>query len=239
VAINAHAPSSEQFAIFKKQIPGDEVSFVLHMGQEPVRARLPNVSYSVRAIAQKTAPPPFPWAVCTKSGRPHGATGDTWELLLKKGQVIKVLERTQADWYIVVDYKGAKGYAHGSWLDFDHPRLHCVDARAAWLRFANDSASMRVGPVSQFLRMADYVAVCTRAGCKRTKEDQACLGICAHDLEVLLRGSDKYCYEWLKEERNMWHPDRFSQFCVPARSGALKLKAQQLFVLYGVLMEKF
>jgi hypothetical protein len=58
-------------------------------------------------------------------------------------------------------------------------------------------------------------------------------------LEVLLRGSGSFSYEWLKEERNRWHPDRFRQLCDPGRSGALKLKAQQLFVLYGVLMENF
>jgi methylenetetrahydrofolate dehydrogenase (NADP+)/methenyltetrahydrofolate cyclohydrolase/formyltetrahydrofolate synthetase len=56
-------------------------------------------------------------------------------------------------------------------------------------------------------------------------------------LEVLLRGSGRYSYAWLKEERNIWHPDRFSRFCQADFVDQLKVKAEQMFVLYGVLMQ--
>jgi hypothetical protein len=85
--------------------------------------------------------------------------------------------------------------------------------------------------------MTKYVDECTRAGCQPLKEDVSGLGICTHDLLVLLQASGKYSYGWLKEERNVWHPDRYARFCHPDHVERLRLQAEQMFVMYGILME--
>ena len=54
---------------------------------------------------------------------------------------------------------------------------------------------------------------------------------------ALLQASGKYSYEWLKEERNLWHPDRFARFVHPDHMERLTLMAEQMFVMYGILME--
>jgi methylenetetrahydrofolate dehydrogenase (NADP+)/methenyltetrahydrofolate cyclohydrolase/formyltetrahydrofolate synthetase len=63
------------------------------------------------------------------------------------------------------------------------------------------------------------------------------VGICAHDLKVLLAGSGDYSVAWLKDARNQWHPDRFGWYCAAESVGPLKAKAEQMFVLYGLVME--
>lgn len=242
VAIDGHSSTSETFALVKKQKSGEETPFILHFGQEEVHARLPETDYSLLPIDPTKEYSHFRWALCIKSGRPHGPTQDKWELNLKKGQRVKVLESVNRDWHIVADQKGRKGYAHSSWLDFTDLRLHRApeDSKTAWCRYSDDVKKMlKSGPISNFISMTDYVDVCTKSGCKLTKEDQSLLGICAHDLGVLLIGSGCYGLEWIKERRNIWHPDRFARFCVPELAGPLKIKAQQLFVLHGILMEKF
>jgi methylenetetrahydrofolate dehydrogenase (NADP+)/methenyltetrahydrofolate cyclohydrolase/formyltetrahydrofolate synthetase len=241
VAIDAHASKSETFALINKQSPGQESPFILHFGEEPVHARLSTANYSLQLIDPKRQYLTFRWATCTKTGRPHGPSQDMWELRVKKGQTIKVLQSAGGDWHIVVDQKGMKGYAHSSWLDFTN-RLHhqpLEKPEGAWRRYSDDVKKMVSGPVSNFLDMTDYVNDCTRAGCQLVKDSESSLGICAHDLRVLLGGSGCYCLEWLKEDRNKWHPDRFARLCAPQHAGLLKVKAQQLFVLYGILMEEF
>ena len=78
---------------------------------------------------------------------------------------------------------------------------------------------------------------CIISACEPPRDDTQ-LGICIHDLQTLLEGSGCYSYEWLKEERNVWHPDKFARYCHPDHKEQLKVLAQEVFVLYGILMNK-
>ncbi|KAF2832349.1 FTHFS-domain-containing protein [Ophiobolus disseminans] len=229
VAINPHSEQSDTFAFIKKQGAGAEAPFVLHFGAEPVHARLSPTDQRLQAVVPKPEVP-FAWAASIKSGRPH-AREEGWELELKKGQRVRVVQEMGNNWFVVVGKKSVKGWVHGSWLDFSDGRSH-EPPKAAWYRFLADNIEMmKSAPIKKFPAMADYVDVCTRAGCMPVKGDGSSLGICAHDLQALLRGSGCYSVEWLKKERTIWHPDKFGRFCAPELAEQLKLRAQQLFVL--------
>jgi methylenetetrahydrofolate dehydrogenase (NADP+)/methenyltetrahydrofolate cyclohydrolase/formyltetrahydrofolate synthetase len=225
--------------MIKKQGFGHEAPFILRVGQEPVQASMPTADQRLQLLASLADSTHFQWATSLKSGRPHqhAAELDTWELELKKGQRVKVLRDLGKDWYLVAGEKNQKGYVHGSWLDFNDHRFH-EDPKTAWARF-NDATQkiLDEGKASEFPCMRSYVDVCTIDGCKAVKDDPLSLGICAHDLMVLLEGSGCYSLEWIKDSRNMWHPDRFTRYCIPEHADGLKVMAQQLFVLYGILME--
>ncbi|KAF1986587.1 hypothetical protein K402DRAFT_463508 [Aulographum hederae CBS 113979] len=66
----------------------------------------------------------------------------------------------------------------------------------------------------------------------------ASLGICAHDLRLLLRpGNSAYGLDWLKSYRIMWHPDQFSRRChEDFKADGTKL-ATEMFSLLGQLMQ--
>ena len=125
---------------------------------------------------------------------------------------------------------------HGSWLAFCGSRVP-EDARNTYTQFQNDMRKLLVpGQLREFPPFREYMSDCTNAACQPLKEDTE-LGICAHDLQMLLEGSGQYCYDWLKEERNVWHPDKFARYCQPSHKEHLKSSAQEVFVLYGVLMD--
>jgi len=233
VAIDPHAPTSDTFAFIKKQKVGEEVPFILRFGQEPVQTRLSRPDLRIQMVP-KLNNGYFRWAVSTRSGRPHQ---DDWDLELKKGQRVRVLRDMGKGWYVVAGKKDTKGWVHASWLDFSDSRFH-EDPRTAWDRFSADvNKMMRSPPVKDFLSMADYVDTCTSDGCMVGKGEDSGLGICAHDLQVLLSGCGNYSLSFVKTWRNQFHPDRFAQSCAPEHTERLKAKAEQLFVLHGVVME--
>jgi methylenetetrahydrofolate dehydrogenase (NADP+)/methenyltetrahydrofolate cyclohydrolase/formyltetrahydrofolate synthetase len=179
---------------------------------------------------------PLQWATSKKSGRPHAQ--ESWELELKKGEQVEVIQDMGRDWFVVMDKRRGKGWAHGSWLDFGNRRVH-ADAKHAYKQFEEDLGKALVpGQLCSFPTMTSYVLdACTKAECQPLREDISLLGICVHDLLALLEGSGRYSYEWLKEGRNCWHPDRFARFCHPGHADRLKPMAEQMFVMYGMLME--
>lgn len=63
------------------------------------------------------------------------------------------------------------------------------------------------------------------------------LGICFHALGSLLSNSTHYSYAFVKEQRDHWHPDRFSRLGAPAQKERLTKKAEQLFVLMSALID--
>jgi methylenetetrahydrofolate dehydrogenase (NADP+)/methenyltetrahydrofolate cyclohydrolase/formyltetrahydrofolate synthetase len=242
VTIDPHALTSETFAFFKKQKEDEEPAFILRFGQEPVQARLSPIN---KPSAQDTSlqhmprkpdvPAHFTWATSKKTGRPHA--NDGWEYEMRSGEKVRVMKDAGRNWYIVSGRTGVTGYCHSSWLDFGDGHHH-EDPKTAYVRFLKDIQEVLVsGNLREFPAMPSYIDTCTKPECQQVKEDEASVGICVHDLMVLLGGSGCYSHEWLKESRNMWHPDRFSRYCVPAVADQLKAKAQQMFVLYGLLME--
>ncbi|KAF1833646.1 hypothetical protein BDW02DRAFT_598908 [Decorospora gaudefroyi] len=178
---------------------------------------------------------PFQWATSKKTGRPHSQ--DSWELALKKGEQVRVIRNMGRDWFVVVDKRGGKGWVHGSWLDFGSCKVH-VDAKYAYKQFKEDMEKILVaGQLCDFPNMTGYMDACNKPDCEPLKKEASLLGICIHDLLALLEGSGSYSYEWLKEGRNFWHPDRFARFCHPEHADRLKPMAEQMFKMYGVLMD--
>jgi methylenetetrahydrofolate dehydrogenase (NADP+)/methenyltetrahydrofolate cyclohydrolase/formyltetrahydrofolate synthetase len=235
VAIDPHALASDTFAFVKRQKPGLEAQFILHFGQELVHARLAAVDHHLQTTIPKPENTYVLWATSKKAGRSHA---DAWELKLKTGEKVKVLQEMGNNWFVVEGRKGTKGWVHGSWLEFSNDRPQ-QDAKTAYQQFSNEVQKMLVpGQLRVFPSLAGYVDSCTSADCRPVKDDGSLTGFCVHDLETLLRGSECYAQAWLKEQRNVWHPDRFARFCEPAHAGQLKIKAEQLFVLYGVLMQQ-
>jgi hypothetical protein len=220
--------------------PGHESPFVMRIGQEPVHVGAPAADQRLQRLATREGSTHFQWAVSLKTGRPHqhAAELDVWELKLIKGQKVKVWKDMGNDWFLVEGKKMEMGYVHGSWLKIIENRYH-QDPQTAWSQFNDAVQKVLVGGISEFPCMWNYVEVCTMEGCKAVKADRSALGICAHDLKVLLEGSGCYSLERVKDGRNMWHPDRFARYCIPEHADRLKVMAQQLFVLYGVLIDTF
>jgi methylenetetrahydrofolate dehydrogenase (NADP+)/methenyltetrahydrofolate cyclohydrolase/formyltetrahydrofolate synthetase len=157
--------------------------------------------------------------------------------VLRKGETVKVIHDMGRNWFVVTDKKDVKGFVHGSWLVFGDGAVH-KDSKTAYGQFVEDIRELlKPGQLQSFLAMTSYVDECTERDCQLLKEDVSKLGICTHDLRALLQASGKYSYEWLKEERNLWHPDRFARFIHPDHMERLTLMAEQMFVMYGILME--
>ena len=176
----------------------------------------------------------YRWAVSKYAGRSHSR--DTWELDLKKGERVKVLDDRGKDWFLVENSHGIKGYAHGSWLDFRELRAH-IDPREAYTRWTADTDKwLQLGAVRTFLSPTSYMNACTKDTCQPLKHEG--VGVCVHDLHELLRGSGQYSLDFLRAQRNRYHPDKFARFCHPDYKEELKTKAEGLFVLFGVLMDR-
>jgi hypothetical protein len=171
----------------------------------------------------------FPWATSKKTVRPHGQ--DTWELEFKKGGKVKIIRDMGCNWFVVVDGRGGDGWVHGSWLDFGDCKVH-ADAKEVYKHFKEDLAKVLVpDQLRNFPTMTGYSNPCTKPECRPLKEDTVQLGICVHGLAILMEGSGCLSYDWLKAERNVWHPDRFARFCHPKHTDRLKLLAEQMFVM--------
>jgi hypothetical protein len=179
-------------------------------------------------------PESFRWARSKHTGRPNPK--DNWELAMKKGEMVKVLEEQGRDWYVVRNTRGGQGFAHKTWLDFKI-KVH-IDPKEAYVRFSDEmDLLLEPGKLHQFPDLSKYMNACDDDSCKALKEDNAGISICTHDLERLLRGSGDYTVDFLKSERNTWHPDKFARYCHPDFRDNLKAKAETLFVLFGILID--
>ncbi|KAJ4991584.1 hypothetical protein SVAN01_02965 [Stagonosporopsis vannaccii] len=241
VALDSHAATGDGFAFFKKQHDAEEAPFVIHFHGDITHiagalkaapaVQDPRLQHSEQKPDETKS---FRWAICKRGGRPHAS--DSWELELQVGQLVKVWEDRGGHWFVVEVHGGMVGWAHGSRLAFCGTKMH-KDPRGTYLQFQEDVRKLLVpGQLREFPPLSEYMDVCSNAACKPAKGSSQ-LGICVHDLQALLEGSSCYCYEWLKEERNMWHPDRFARFCHTDHREELKTSAQEVFVMYGVLMD--
>jgi hypothetical protein len=77
---------------------------------------------------------------------------------------------------------------------------------------------------------------CLLTPCILLKSDPASLPVCKHDVERLLRASGLYSFEWLRQERIRWHPDRFGRLCEEAWREEGRRLAGQMFVMIDILM---
>jgi hypothetical protein len=68
------------------------------------------------------------------------------------------------------------------------------------------------------------------------KSDAQGLRACKHDVERLLRASGLYSYEWLRQERIRWHPDRFGRLCEERWREEGRRLAEEMFKTIDILM---
>lgn len=92
------------------------------------------------------------------------------------------------------------------------------------------------GKLREFPPVKNYANTCKKVECQPLKKDKSLKGICVHDLSNLLQALGSFGRQWVNAGRNVWHPDKFARFCVQERVGDLKPKAQEMFVLYSILM---
>ncbi|ORY11341.1 hypothetical protein BCR34DRAFT_653153 [Clohesyomyces aquaticus] len=77
---------------------------------------------------------------------------------------------------------------------------------------------------------------CKYPPCLPLRLDPLGLRACPHDVESLFRASGLYSYEWLRQERLRWHPDRFGRLCEEGFREEGRRKAEELFKICGGLM---
>jgi hypothetical protein len=82
------------------------------------------------------------------------------------------------------------------------------------------------------------VTTCTLPSCELLKSDPQSIKACRHDVEVLMRASGLYSYEWLRQERLRWHPDRFGRLCDESWRELGKKMAEEMFKIIDALMEE-
>lgn len=245
VSVNPHSRTGGSFFMIKKKLTVEEPEFVLRLEPEPTYARLSAMSANEASVPTDgdledetmdmleytKADRVYQWARSKQKGRAH--TTDTWELMLKKDERLKVVQSMGNGWYMLQNSDGDKGWAHVNSLVFEDNHEGVQEAYARWEK---DMATLfRAGEIRSFPDLTGYMNDCRREGCRSLKT--GLLGICAHDLRKLLGGSGVYSLEYLKTERNKWHPDKFARHCHAEHRETLIAKAEALFVLFGILID--
>lgn len=92
--------------------------------------------------------------------------------------------------------------------------------------------------LTSFPYLPNSITNCTLPSCAFLKADDDGIHACQHDVEMLLRASGLYSYEWLRQERLRWHPDRFGRLCEEGWREAGKKMAGEMFKLIHGLMEE-
>lgn len=97
------------------------------------------------------------------------------------------------------------------------------------------SSTMKL--LTSFPYLPSSITTCVLPSCLLLKSDDEGIHACQHDVEKLLRASGLYSYEWLRQERLRWHPDRFGRLCEDTWKEAGKKMAGEMFKLIHGLME--
>ncbi|KAH7072485.1 hypothetical protein FB567DRAFT_204121 [Paraphoma chrysanthemicola] len=92
--------------------------------------------------------------------------------------------------------------------------------------------------LSTFPYLPATITTCVLPSCVILKSDTDGIHACQHDVERLLRASGLYSYEWLRQERLRWHPDRFGRLCSEEWREHGKRMAGEMFKLIHGLMEE-
>ncbi|CAO2653002.1 Nn.00g024130.m01.CDS01 [Neocucurbitaria sp. VM-36] len=109
---------------------------------------------------------------------------------------------------------------------------------------ASDASSIPPRPVTSaklltsFPYLPSRITTCALTTCSILKSEPDGIQACQHDVERLLRASGLYSYEWLRQERLRWHPDRFGRLCEESWREAGKKMAGEMFKLMSVLIEE-
>jgi hypothetical protein len=114
--------------------------------------------------------------------------------------------------------------------------------------FSSQSSSTSRPPISttpsstgklltSFPYLPNAITMCALPSCMVLKSDSDGIHACQHDVEKLLRASGLYSYEWLRQERLRWHPDRFGRLCEESWRELGKKMAGEMFKMIHALME--
>ncbi|KAF2125018.1 hypothetical protein P153DRAFT_300600 [Dothidotthia symphoricarpi CBS 119687] len=97
-------------------------------------------------------------------------------------------------------------------------------------------------PSAQLLTAFPYlppsITTCALPACVVVKSNPDDIKACKHDVESLLRASGLYSYEWLRQERLSWHPDRFGRLCEESWREMGRKMAEEMFKIIDALMEE-
>lgn len=97
------------------------------------------------------------------------------------------------------------------------------------------SASSKL--LSTFPFLPSTITTCNLTTCTILKSEVDSIHACQHDVEKLLRASGLYSFEWLRQERIRWHPDRFGRLCEESWRKTGERLAGEMFKLMSVLIE--
>lgn len=92
--------------------------------------------------------------------------------------------------------------------------------------------------LTAFPYIPSTLTVCALPSCTMLKSESDGIQACQHDIEKLLRASGLYSYEWLRQERLRWHPDRFGRLCDESWMETGKKMAGEMFKMIHALMEE-
>ncbi|KAF1843509.1 uncharacterized protein K460DRAFT_418562 [Cucurbitaria berberidis CBS 394.84] len=99
-------------------------------------------------------------------------------------------------------------------------------------------ASISGNMLTSFPYLPSRVTTCALTACTILKSEPDGIQACHHDVEKLLRASGLYSYEWLRQERLRWHPDRFGRLCEEHWRETGRKMAGEMFKLMSVLIEE-
>ncbi|KAF2489272.1 hypothetical protein BU16DRAFT_531596 [Lophium mytilinum] len=98
------------------------------------------------------------------------------------------------------------------------------------------STTPRPALIQGFPYIPSAATFCASPSCLPSKSLPLGLRACLHDVEALFRGSGSYSYEWLRQERLRWHPDRFGRLCAEEFKEEGKRKAEEMWKICEELM---
>ena len=90
--------------------------------------------------------------------------------------------------------------------------------------------------ITSFPHLPPAFVACKLPSCILTKSVASGLRACKHDVKALFLGSGLYSYEWLRQERLRWHPDRFGRLCAESFREEGKRKAEEMWKICEELM---
>lgn len=92
--------------------------------------------------------------------------------------------------------------------------------------------------LTSFPYLPPQTTTCALPHCIVTKSTPHDIKACKHDVEKLFRASGLYSYEWLRQERLRWHPDRFGRLCEDEWREVGRRMAEEMFKIIEGLMEE-
>ncbi|KAJ4292067.1 Phosphatidylglycerol/phosphatidylinositol transfer protein [Kalmusia sp. IMI 367209] len=103
---------------------------------------------------------------------------------------------------------------------------------------SSSTAVPRANLLTSFPYLPPALTNCVLPVCALQKADPNGLRACKHDVERLFKASGEYSFEWLRQERLRWHPDRFGRLCEAGwKEEGKKLSEEMFKIVDGLIGE--